>query len=150
MNVDPLTSSPTVPPTLLAAQVRSAGAPTAAQLAADRQELATTSSSTLQKGKAPTAADIKKAASQFEAIILRQLLAPSINPLMSGGIGGSSQSEGGGVYGYMLTDVMADNMAKGGGLGIAKLLEKQFSQAHPGADKNTSDSTNLSNVLSKS
>ena len=74
---------------------------------------------------APTAADIKKAVGQFEAIILRQLLEPSIAPVMSGGLGGASGT-GGGIYGYMLTDVLATNLAQGGGLGLSKMLEKQL------------------------
>ncbi len=80
-------------------------------------------------GKPPAAgtdpAAIKKAASQFEAIIIRQLLAPSIEPIMSGGLGGDSA--GAGVYGYMLTDTLAENLAKGGGMGLAQMLEKQLS-----------------------
>lgn len=79
---------------------------------------------------------VKKAASQFEAIILRQLLAPTIDPLMSGGMGGGEKDAGGGVYGYMLTDVMADSLSKGGGLGLARMLQKQFSPpTHPAAAK---------------
>ncbi len=70
-------------------------------------------------------ADIKRAASQFEAIILRQLLTPTIEPLMNGGLGGAGGS-GGGVYGYMLTDVLADSLSKGGGLGLTQMLSRQL------------------------
>ena len=80
------------------------------------------------KAKASGAAspsEIKRAASQFEAIILRQLLAPTIEPLMSGGLGGAGAG-GGGVYGYMLTDVLADSLSKGGGLGLSKMLTRQL------------------------
>lgn len=69
--------------------------------------------------------DIKRAASQFEAIILRQLLAPTIEPLMNGGLAGAGGS-GGGVYGYMLTDVLADSLSKGGGLGLSQMLSRQL------------------------
>ncbi|MBX7122545.1 MAG: rod-binding protein [Opitutaceae bacterium] len=81
------------------------------------------------KAKASGAAspsEIKRAASQFEAIILRQLLAPTIEPLMSGGLGGAGAGGGGGVYGYMLTDVLADSLSKGGGLGLSKMLTRQL------------------------
>jgi peptidoglycan hydrolase FlgJ len=80
---------------------------------------------------APSPADVKKAAAQFEAIIMRQLLAPSIEPLMSGGLGGegAGASSGGGIYGHMMTEVLADNLAKSGGIGLGKMLEKQFSPA---------------------
>jgi len=66
--------------------------------------------------------DIRKAAQQFEAILVRQLLAPAIEPMMNG-----AQGAGGGVYGYMLTDVLANAVSQGGGLGIANILEKQLS-----------------------
>jgi flagellar protein FlgJ len=79
---------------------------------------------------APSSADIKKAAAQFEAIIMRQLLAPSIEPLMAGGLGGDGGSPGGGIYGHMMTEVLADSLAQGGGIGLGKMLEKQFSP-HP-------------------
>ncbi len=75
---------------------------------------------------AASPAEIKRAASQFEAIILRQLLTPTIEPLMSGGLGGAGSGGGGGVYGYMLTDVLADSLSKGGGLGLSKMLTSQF------------------------
>jgi Rod binding domain-containing protein len=85
-----------------------------------------------QDASAVAAAESRKqtnvAAKQFEAIILRQLLAPAIEPLMSGGmIGGqSSGGGGGGVYSYLLTDVMANNLSQGGGLGLSQMLEKQL------------------------
>lgn len=74
-----------------------------------------------------TPEEIKKAAGQFEAIILRQLLTPAIEPLMSGGLaGGGAASGGGGVYGYMLTDTLADSLSKGGGLGLTQMLSRQL------------------------
>ena len=82
-------------------------------------------------GKDPAAAeearksDCSKAAQQFEAIILRQLLSPALEPMMNSGMGGSGGG-GGGVYGYMLTDVMANCLTEGGGLGLASMLEKQL------------------------
>ena len=73
---------------------------------------------------------IQAAARQFEAIILRQLLTPAIEPLMSHGLGGNSAekstSGGGGVYGYLVTDVLANSLSQGGGLGLARILEKQL------------------------
>jgi peptidoglycan hydrolase FlgJ len=75
----------------------------------------------------PSAADIKKAAGQFEAIILRQLLGPSIEPMMNGGLGGSAGSGGGGgVYSYLLTDVLCGKLGSAGGLGLGRMLEKQL------------------------
>jgi flagellar protein FlgJ len=80
---------------------------------------------------------IKKAASQFEAIILRQLLAPSIEPMMSGSFGGAKDS-GGSMYGYMLTDTLATSLAQGGGLGLARMLEKQLTPRSAAVDNKDS------------
>ena len=79
----------------------------------------------------PSPADVQKAARQFEAILVRQLLAPSIDPLMNGSSLGSSQGggSGGGVYGYLLTDSLAGSIAAGGGLGLASVLSRQFTSA---------------------
>lgn len=77
----------------------------------------------------PTPAELQKVSRQFEAIMVRQLLAPSIEPIMSGGsLGGASAgSSGGGVYGYMLTDVLADSVTQGGGLGLSSVIARQLS-----------------------
>lgn len=145
MNIPGLTSNPSVRAALLAAQAGGASAqPTAAQLEQDRKTLQASNAAAAQPtGARPvTPADVKKAASQFEAIIIRQLLEPSISPIMSGGLGGA-QGSGGGIYGYMLTDVLANSFSQGGGLGWAKLLEKQLSSNPSGAD-------NENNALSDS
>ena len=74
--------------------------------------------------------DIKKVAAQFEAIIVRQLLKPAIDPIMNGGSsgsqGGAVSGGGGGVYGYLLTDVLANSLSQGGKLGFSQLIEKQL------------------------
>lgn len=103
--------------------------PASAAIAFDYAEPAGLFKADAAKGSAkPSSEDIKKATAQFEAIIMRQLLAPSIEPIMSGGLGGSGGT-GGGIYGHMLTEVLADSLAKGGGLGLGRMLEKQFSPA---------------------
>ena len=83
--------------------------------------------------QAPTTPeDVKKVATQFEAIIVRQLLKPAIDPIMSGGSGGQGGAMGGGgggVYGYLLTDVLAGSLSEGGQLGFARLIEKQLTPA---------------------
>lgn len=136
MNVEALSTASSARAALIAAQVSGAsGQPSAAQILSDRNTLAQKDLvSNKPTGPKPvTPADIKKAASQFEAIILRQLLAPTIEPVMSGGMGGG-QSSGGGVYGYMMTDVLANSLAQGGGLGWGHMLEKQLSSTTRGAD----------------
>jgi peptidoglycan hydrolase FlgJ len=136
MNVSPLSSNRSVHAAALAATLGQNGMPTAAQLAADRKTLESSG-----KPGQPSQADVKKAASQFEAIILRQLLEPSLTPLMSGGLGGG-EGTGGGMYAYMLTDVVANSLAQGGGLGWARMLEKQLSPSTGKADINSQHATN--------
>ena len=60
---------------------------------------------------------------------MRQLLAPAVEPMMSGSSLGGDGGSGGGVYSYMLTDVLANSMSQGGGLGLARVLERQMSPA---------------------
>ncbi len=74
----------------------------------------------------PSAVDLKKAATQFETIILRQLLGPSIEPMMNGGLGDAAGG-GGGIYGYLLTDVLCGSLGASGGLGLGRMLERKLS-----------------------
>jgi flagellar protein FlgJ len=56
-------------------------------------------------------------AQQFEAILLRQLLAPALKTM---------PGAGNGIYSYMLTDAFAQKLSAGNGLGLASMLERQF------------------------
>lgn len=58
-------------------------------------------------------------ARQFEAILIRQILSESMKPLLEAGPSGQ-------VYGYLLTDSLADGISKGGGLGLSHILQTQF------------------------
>ena len=150
MNVDALTAQTSARASLLAAQTANIGGqPTSSQLQTDRNDLAQQGLTNRKSSgsKVATPEEIKKAASQFEAIIMRQLLAPTIEPIMSGGMGGAKDA-GGGVYGYMLTDVLATGLSQGGGLGWAKMLEKQLSSHHRGADINLNTPTKSSTETS--
>lgn len=64
---------------------------------------------------------VAEAAQNFEAILLRQFLSESMKGLLQGGSGGQ-------VYGYLLTDSLADSMSKAGGLGLSSILQTQFSK----------------------
>ena len=66
---------------------------------------------------------VAAAAGQFEAILLRQFLQDSVGKIMGGHDGGSQ----GGIYGYMLTDVLASKLTEGGGLGLSRVLQQQLS-----------------------
>lgn len=56
---------------------------------------------------------------QFEAILVRQLLSESMKPLLEGPGGGQ-------MYGYFISEALADGITKGGGLGIRSILEAQL------------------------
>jgi peptidoglycan hydrolase FlgJ len=63
-------------------------------------------------------AEQRKAAQQFEAIFLRQLLG-SLEK--AGGFGGSGES-GSAIFGSMMVGALADNMAASGGIGLADII----------------------------
>lgn len=74
-------------------------------------------------------ADRLKAAAQFEAILVRQMIGPSLQSALGGGQGG------GGVYSYLLTDVIANQLASGPGLGLGRIMAEQLApRGTPAAD----------------
>jgi peptidoglycan hydrolase FlgJ len=77
---------------------------------------------------ASTAAQRKKAAAQFEAIMVRQLLSKSVGSML----GGSGHTTGL-IYGDMMTDVLAQKLTEGQGLGLGRMIEQQISPAKPHA-----------------
>lgn len=86
-----------------------------------------------------SAAELHKAATQFEAILVRQLLEPTLNSLASGSAFSAdknSSSSGSGIYGYMLTDVLAQSISQGGGLGMARVIEQQLSASRSPSETN--------------
>jgi flagellar protein FlgJ len=64
----------------------------------------------------------KAVAGQFEAILLRQFLQESVGSIMGGKEGGAAS----GVYGFLLTDVLANQLSAGGGLGLSNILQHQL------------------------
>jgi Rod binding domain-containing protein len=66
-------------------------------------------------------AQTKIVAEQFESVLLKQFLDKSVGSMMGDGPGSQE-------YGYMLTDALSQSLAKGGGLGMASILERQLSQ----------------------
>jgi Rod binding domain-containing protein len=66
-------------------------------------------------------AKIEQAAEQFEGILLRQILSDSMKPLLETGPGAQ-------VYGYFLTDSLADSISKAGGLGLGHVLQTQLTK----------------------
>jgi Rod binding domain-containing protein len=74
------------------------------------------------------------AAEQFEAILVRQLLGDALKPMLGGSSEGG-QAPGSDVYQYLVTDVVSQSVAQGGGLGIAKMLVAQLTPKGETADK---------------
>jgi Rod binding domain-containing protein len=68
-----------------------------------------------------TDAQRKKAAAQFEAIFVRQLLGKSVGSMLGG-----TEHTTGMVYGDLMTDVLAQNLTAGQGLGLSRMIEKQL------------------------
>jgi flagellar protein FlgJ len=75
----------------------------------------------------PADEQVKAAAGQFEAILIRQFLEKSVGNILGGESGGPGAS----VYGFMLTDVLANQLTAGGGLGLGRILEHQLSPRAP-------------------
>ena len=69
--------------------------------------------------KAQDPEQVKKVSQQFESILIRQFLSESMKSLLEEGPSGQ-------VYGYMLTDSLADSISKGGGLGLCSVFQAQL------------------------
>jgi Rod binding domain-containing protein len=61
---------------------------------------------------------------QFEAILMRQMLSESMKSFVE-------QGQAGQVYGYFITDALAETLTKAGGLGIRSVIEAQLRQDGP-------------------
>lgn len=83
--------------------------------------------STARLSHLPQDEQVKAVSGQFEAILLRQFLHESVGSIM----GGKEGSAAAGVYGYLLTDVLATKLAQGGGLGLSSVLQHQLSPRQP-------------------
>lgn len=81
--------------------------------------------------------DAQATAAQFEAILVRQLLGESLKPMLGGDSG--AKTPGSDVYQYLVTDVVAQSVTQGGGLGIAKMLVSQLTPK--GADTTSTEAS---------
>ncbi|MDB6094005.1 MAG: hypothetical protein JWM32_1567 [Verrucomicrobia bacterium] len=82
-----------------------------------------------EKGAAPDeAGQRRKVAGQFEAILVRQMLSKSVGSMLGG-----NDDVAGSIYGDMMTDVLAQNLTSGQGLGLGRMLEKQLAPRAPAA-----------------
>jgi len=70
-----------------------------------------------------------KAAKDFEAIFLRQML-KQLEKTTAAGCGAQA-SAGQGTYGSMIVDSVAESISKAGGLGLADVIAKSLAVEHP-------------------
>ena len=91
----------------------------------------------LKRGGLSPAEQRATVASQFEAILLRQFLQDSVGSMMGAGSGGAS----GNVYGYMLTDSLAQKLSEGRGMGFAALIARQLAPRSPAPGAGLPEST---------
>lgn len=70
---------------------------------------------------APEAQQRVEVAAQFEAILMRQLLGPTMTSML-GGEGDAASS----VYGDLLTDTFSQQLTRAGGLGVGHVLQQQL------------------------
>ena len=68
---------------------------------------------------APCEQDLGKVSHQFESILVRQFLTESMKSLLEGGASGE-------VYGYLLTDSLANSISEAGGLGVSSVIQAQM------------------------
>lgn len=76
---------------------------------------------------------IAEASRQFEAILLRQILASTQQTMIKSSYTDNSTSAG--IYQDMITNQLADNISKTGVLGLAKVFEQQLEHPAPAASK---------------
>ncbi len=77
---------------------------------------------------APEAVQRAEVSAQFEAILLRQLLAPTMTSML-----GSQSGAAGSVYGDMMTDTLTQQLSRGGGFGLGQLIQSQLTPRSPHA-----------------
>jgi flagellar protein FlgJ len=99
-----------------------AAAPSAVRPAAPRSQPLTGAA----LRNAPEAVQRAEVSAQFEAILLRQMLAPTMTSML-----GSESGAAASVYGDMLTDTLAQQLSRGGGLGLAQMMAQQLAPRTP-------------------
>jgi peptidoglycan hydrolase FlgJ len=77
----------------------------------------------------PTDPRIKKAAQEFEAIFVRQML-KSVEKTTAAGAG-TQATAGENTYGSMVVGALADSISKAGGLGLADVISASLARTLP-------------------
>ncbi len=76
---------------------------------------------------------IAEASKQFEAILLRQFLSESQKSTVHGELDDDSTTNG--IYQDMITNQLAQSMASGNGVGLAKVFQQQLTPHHSQVSK---------------
>lgn len=92
---------------------------------------------------ATPAAQRTAVASQFEAVLIRQLLGPTVTKMLSNGEG----SAAGNVYGDLLADSLAQQLSAGPGLGLGRFIEQQLTPRGEKLTTSTSASETIQPAL---
>jgi flagellar protein FlgJ len=71
---------------------------------------------------------IGEASRQFEAVLLRQFLSESQKPVITSEFTDNSTASG--IYQDLITNQLADNLSRNGGIGLAQTFERQLSPHH--------------------
>jgi len=77
----------------------------------------------------PTDPGVLKAAKDFEAIFVRQML-KSLEKTTSAGAA-TKAAPGQSTYGSMIVDTLSESISAGGGLGLADVIAKSMMASHP-------------------
>lgn len=78
----------------------------------------------LVHGSASESERVGAVSREFESILLRQYLGEALKPLTKGGdlFGGNNA-----IYGYMITDALANSLSASGTFGFSNLMQAQLS-----------------------
>lgn len=77
----------------------------------------------LVNGSAPESERLGAVSREFESILLRQYLGEALKPLTKGG---ESLGSGNAIYGYMITDALANSLSASGTFGFSNLMQAQL------------------------
>ena len=97
-----------------------------------------------QLERSPNVSDAQKIAEvsrQFEAVLLRQILADATKNMFSTGENTNSAAQG--IYQDMITNSLADNMSRAGGMGLARVIAKQLQHESKTASASASDASKV-------
>jgi flagellar protein FlgJ len=74
---------------------------------------------------------VGEASRQFEAVLLRQFLSEAQKPVITSEM--TDNSTAAGIYQDLITNQLADNLSRNGGIGLAKTFERQLAPhaGHP-------------------